>query len=425
MAQKNSNWINLIINFILSILITLIGAIVVGFATNKLSEGENYKNVNLLFLLIFLAFLASGVQGISKAIEEDDLTSKRRQLLISVTSILIGGGGSLFFLSKLVENIAPSESKVVSPSPPSTTPTQKPTPITPKSKPTPSVETNISKLVKDSFPFETVEVNERGDVIKRESKTTSMWIEDLGGGIKLEMVYIPGGTFTMGSPENEEGHRENKQISEDQKHNIAIQPILMGRYAVTQSQWKSVSKLARVQIDLDSDPSYFKGARHPVERITWDEAKEFCERLSNTTGREYRLPTEAEWEYACRANTTTPFYFGNTITTDLANYDGSTEAYGQGPQGQYRRQTTEVGIFPPNAYGLFDMHGNLWEWCADNWSMDGKFFNIIRGGSWYTSPKRCRSANRTILRLNNRENYAFQDSVGFRVVYVPKIDIFQ
>jgi len=426
MGQKKlSGVLILIIVMVISFLLILLN-MVSGIVANQFTPAKEFprKNEYIIFCMIFLAIGISGLSAIAMAMQEQSVN--RRKLLTYLVFTLIGLGGSSIPGSKLIkEGWTSSEEKVVPSSPPSSTLTQKPSEITPKPEPDPPAKTNNPALVKDSFSFETVEVNERGEVIKRESKTTSMWIENLETEIQLEMVYIPGGSFTMGSPVDEEGHRENKQISEDQKRNIAIQPILMGRYTVTQSQWKSVSKLARIQIDLESDPSYFKGALRPVESVTSDEAKEFCERLSSATGREYRLPTEAEWEYACRANTTTPFYFGNTITTDLANYDGSNEVYGREPKGQYRRQTTEVGIFPPNAYGLFDMHGNLWEWCSDNWSMNGEFFNIIRGGSWYTSPKRCRSANRTILRLDNREDSAPRDSVGLRVVCVPRMNIFQ
>lgn len=293
--------------------------------------------------------------------------------------------------------------------------TPKPTEVTRKPEPSPPLKSNISTLIKDSFSFETVEVNERGNVINRESKTISMWIEDLGEGVQLEMVYIPGGTFTMGSPADE----EKRGTDESLQRQVTVQPFLMGRYAVTQSQWKRVSKLARIQTDLRSSPSYFKGDLRPVERVNWYEAKEFCDRLSSTTGREYRLPTEAEWEYACRANTTTPFYFGDTITTDLVNYDGS-YVYGRGSKGQFRKETTTVGNFPPNAYGLFDMHGNIWEWCTDYWDYKENPGRVIRGGSWFSSPRLCRSANRSLLSPDEHGDKDGKDFTGFRVVCIPK-----
>ncbi|NCR11342.1 MAG: formylglycine-generating enzyme family protein, partial [Microcystis aeruginosa LG13-11] len=162
-----------------------------------------------------------------------------------------------------------------------------------------------------------------------------------------------------------------------------------------------------------------------VEKVSWYDAVEFCQRLSKATGRDYRLPSEAQWEYACRAGTTTPFYFGETITPDLANYDGN-YIYAQGPKGIYRQETTPVGKFPPNAFGLYDMHGNVWEWCADTWHdnydgapTDGSVWiengddnrSPLRGGSWYSYPNFCRSAFRI---GSNRRGY--HDSYGFRVV---------
>ncbi|KAB8335819.1 formylglycine-generating enzyme family protein [Scytonema tolypothrichoides VB-61278] len=264
-----------------------------------------------------------------------------------------------------------------------------------------------------------------------------MWIEDLVEGIKLEMVYIPAGTFIMGSPGDEKGRQRN----EEPRREVTIQPFLMGRYTVTQAQWRYVSTLPRVQIDLASDPSYFKGDLRPVERISWYEAREFCARLSKATNREYRLPSESEWEYACRAGTTTPFYFGETITTELANYYDGSVVYGREPKGIYREKTTEVGTFPPNAYGLFDMHGNIWEWCADHFhenyrralgnesawlSSDENARRVVRGGSWFNFPQYCRSANRTPLPPDNRGVSDERDSsnVGFRIVCVPKEIIF-
>ena len=154
----------------------------------------------------------------------------------------------------------------------------------------------------------------------------------------------------------------------------------------------------------------------------------FCEKLSELTGRTYRLPSEAEWEYACRAETTTPFHFGPTITTDLANYDGN-YTYGNGPKGTYRQQTTDVGSFPPNAFGLYDMHGNVWERCQDVWHenyegapTDGsawleggdQSWRVLRGGSWFGSPDVCRSANRFRFPRDD-----ILGNVGFRVVWVP------
>ncbi|NEQ18717.1 MAG: formylglycine-generating enzyme family protein [Microcoleus sp. SIO2G3] len=243
------------------------------------------------------------------------------------------------------------------------------------------------------------------------------------------MVAIPGGQFLMGSPDNEPERFDN----ESPQHTVTIQPFYMGKFPVTQAQWKTVAALPKVKIDLNPDPSYFKGANRPVEQVSWDDAIEFCVRLSrfvegrlaNKTGKPYRLPSEAEWEYACRAGTTTPFHFGETITTDLANYNGNS-IYGSGLKGEYRQQTTEVGIFPANAFGLYDMHGNILEWCQDAWhnsyesapgdgtawmSENDNNYRLLRGGSWVNHPWYCRSANRGADARDLRN-----DIVGFRVV---------
>ncbi|MBW4616961.1 MAG: SUMF1/EgtB/PvdO family nonheme iron enzyme [Desmonostoc vinosum HA7617-LM4] len=259
--------------------------------------------------------------------------------------------------------------------------------------------------------------------IRRSRGRAEFFTENLGNRVVLQMVAIPGGKFLMGSPENEPGRYD----SESPQHTVTIQPFFMGKFPVTQAQWAAVAALGKVNIDLNPDPSYFKGANRPVEKVSWNDAVEFCARLSQKTGKTYRLPTEAEWEYACRAGTTTPFYFGETITTDLANYDGN-YTYNSAPKGEYRKQTTDVGKFPANPFGLFDMHGNIWEWCQDEWhenynnapidSSDWLIDNdnqyrLLRGGSWYNDPALCRSAFRpwdaAVLRVNH---------IGFRAVSV-------
>ena len=275
-----------------------------------------------------------------------------------------------------------------------------------------------------TFTFETVTVNRQGEIIERQIKHARYFTEDLGNGVTLDMVYIPGGSFTMGSPKDEQ---ESYNIEKPQ-HLVTIKPFLMGKYTVTQAQWKAVTKLSKIERELDPDCSYYKGDNLPVEKVSWDDAVEFCARLSQKTGRNYRLPSEAEWEYACRAATTTPFYFGETITTDLVNYDGN-YAYGSGPKGICRERTTAVGSFPPNAFGLYDMHGNLWEWCADPWHKnynsaptDGSVwesggntqYRVLRGGSCHYNPRNCRSANR--IRYVPGSRYG---DFGFRVVSIP------
>jgi len=243
-------------------------------------------------------------------------------------------------------------------------------------------------------------------VNNRRQKRRIYQTEDLGKGVLLEMVSIPGGTFTMGSTDYDR---------EKPPHSVTVQPFYMGKYPVTQAQWEAV---------MGNNPSYFKGKNRPVEKVSWHDANEFCQRLSKKTGKSYRLPSEAQWEYACRAGTTTPFYFGETITTELANYDGN-RTYGSGPKGEYREQTTEVGKFPPNSFGLYDMHGNVWEWCADPWHTnyddaptDGSIWTegedpsrLLRGGSWFDAPLHCRCANR-----GNNASVSRPYNIGFRLV---------
>ncbi|MFM6578516.1 MAG: formylglycine-generating enzyme family protein, partial [Dolichospermum sp.] len=196
----------------------------------------------------------------------------------------------------------------------------------------------------------------------------------------------------------------------------------------TQAQWEIVAALEKVNIDLGFYPSYFEDGNLPVECVSWNDAQEFCARLSRIENRIYRLPSEAQWEYACRAGATTPFHFGEIISTDLANYDGN-YTYGDGLKGVHRKGTTDVGSFPPNAFGLHDMHGNVWEWCQDDWHdnyedapIDGTAWTgldiglsndmkVLRGGSWRHYPDHCRSA----YRLYSIANFGFSD-FGFRVV---------
>ncbi|WP_036265741.1 SUMF1/EgtB/PvdO family nonheme iron enzyme [Mastigocoleus testarum] len=237
---------------------------------------------------------------------------------------------------------------------------------------------------------------------------------DLGEGVVKEMIAIPGGQFMIGSPAWELERLEN----EGPQQIVIVEPFFMGKFTVTQAQWARVACFPKLKIDLDPDPSYFKGLDRPVEKVSWNDVQEFCARLSVHTKMNMRLPTEAEWEYACRAKTSTPFYFGETISMSLANYRGTDWAdedieykgsYAGGPKGKYRQQTTNVGIFPANPFGLYDMHGNVWEWCQDDWrenydiTLPGSTADIeisetkrkvLRGGSWHSFPDSCRSASR-------------------------------
>lgn len=260
----------------------------------------------------------------------------------------------------------------------------------------------------------------------------------------LEMVLIPAGEFMMGSPADEQGRdvygRWNESYQdidvEGPQHLVTVPSFFMGKYPVTQAQWRAVVALPQVKQELDSDSANFKGDNRPVEQVSWHDAVEFCARLQKHTGKPYRLSSEAEWEYACRAHTTTPFHFGESITTNLANYRGTDQeyegktysgAYGDGPHGEFREETTDVGSFEiANAFGLYDMHGNVLEWCLDHWydtyegaPTDGRAWissgeskeRVLRGGSWNLNPGNCRSAFRGDLSPGYRSSF-----VGFRVV---------
>ena len=272
--------------------------------------------------------------------------------------------------------------------------------------------------------FETIKVDRRGEILERyPNKEAKFFKEDLGNGVSLEMLEIPSGSLKMGSLPEEKGSRDNERP----QHEVRVGSFFMGKYQVTQAQWRAVASLPPVKRRLEAEPSRFKGDNRPVETVSWYDAVEFCSRLSEHTGREYCLPSEAQWEYACRAGTTTPFHFGETITSELANYDGSI-FYANEPKGQYLKETTPVGQFPANAFGLYDMHGNVWEWCFDDWhdnyegaptdgspwvnnendnSSQGK---VRRGGSWDNDPQDCRSG----FRYKDLSNY--RDYRGFRLV---------
>jgi formylglycine-generating enzyme required for sulfatase activity len=285
-------------------------------------------------------------------------------------------------------------------------------------------------------------------VITRQTHRGQFFTEALSDTVSLDMMLIPGGAFQMGQTEEEKaeiirlyGAERYQQSYTDElpQHPVTVPPFFMGKYPITQAQWRTVAVYPQVEQVLDPEPSRFKGDNRPVETVSWDDAQEFCQRLSQHTGRTYRLPSEAEWEYACRAGTTTPFHFGETLSDELANYraqdweyEGKTYpgVYGRGVYGEFREETTEVGQFPPNAFGLYDMHGNVWEWCEDDYHnsydeapSDGSAWvdtdrtetnRILRGGSWLYFPGLCRSAFRYDLTRVNRLNY-----FGFRVCCVP------
>jgi eukaryotic-like serine/threonine-protein kinase len=283
----------------------------------------------------------------------------------------------------------------------------------------PSPQTKGLSLKKVEFDVVTLNAQGKETVSRRSGQFLT---EDLGKGLGLVMVEIPDSQFLIGSPDTELKRRSD----ESPQHTVAIARFLISKYAIDQTKWQAIAALPKIERDLPTNPSKFKGAELPVENISWLEAIEFCARLSKDSGRTYRLPTEAEWEYACRAGTSTPFHFGETISTSLANYYGD-YTYGTGRKGEFRRGTVDVAMFKANSFGLHQMHGNVWEWCADYWHpnyqgapsdssawlADGNNTQrILRGGSWGNSPSECRSASRFKAVVDYRGH-----DVGFRVCF--------
>jgi formylglycine-generating enzyme required for sulfatase activity len=266
------------------------------------------------------------------------------------------------------------------------------------------------------FTFQSITLDRSGKLLGHAAGQAIQVEQHLPGNKVLELVEIPGGSFIMGAL------REGGYVDERPLHQVFLSGFWLGKYPVTQAQWQAVMG--------KQCPGRFRGPNLPVENICWNEAMEFCLRLSRMTGRDYRLPSEAQWEYACRAGTTTPFSLGETITTEYANYVGA-HTYRDEPRGVYRRGTTPVGSFPPNPWGLYDMHGQVWEFCADAWHDDYSNapadgspqvdnhpsgqkrprFYVARGGSWHEPPNHCRSAMR--LRVEEDERMEFY---GFRVM---------
>ncbi len=283
-----------------------------------------------------------------------------------------------------------------------------------------------SALLIGGWSFDTRADTSSSNEKETASRSASCWEKETPGAVctetrtGMEFVYVPGGEFWMGCGENEQDCDED----EKPRHKVTVNGFWMGKYEVTQAQWETI---------MGENRSDFKGANRPVEMVPWNDAQVFLEQLNaagivgngHARSLRFRLPSEAEWEYACRAGTTTTFYFGETISTDQANYNGN-YTHGNGKKGVYRQQTTDVGSFPKNAFGLYDMHGNVWEWVADTdhddyngapnngdiWGgLGDKKTKVLRGGSWYYQPDRVRSSLRLGLEPDNQDNY-----VGFRVV---------
>ncbi len=261
---------------------------------------------------------------------------------------------------------------------------------------------------------EVVRLDAKAQPSQRITARVPTWLETLDDRVALEMAIVPGGGFLMGTLEPTQGivGTENPQ------HWVSVASFGLSRFPITQAQWEVVAGWPPVRRSLPSTPSFFRGDRLPVESVSWLEAVEFCNRLSQRTERAYRLPSEAEWEYACRARTKTAFHFGETLSPAVANYNGHLA----GEEGEYRGRTTPVDTFRvANGFGLADMHGNVWEWCADLWHPDyrnapidgcarvaGRHpeLRVLRGGAWYLHPRFCRAAARFCAADTWRKHYA-------------------
>jgi eukaryotic-like serine/threonine-protein kinase len=261
-----------------------------------------------------------------------------------------------------------------------------------------------------------IKLNDYGDIIDRPQARRQIFQEELGNGVLLTMIQIPPGTFMMGSPALEEG----QESSEQPEHPVNVPTFYLGQTQITQAQWTAIFP--------EKSLKFGNNRQLPVDSISWLDAIEFCHRLSTNTGRKYRLPTESEWEYACRGGTTNPFAYGDTISPSIVNYDAA-RPYAEMIKGICRDKSTPVATFPPNLFGLYDMHGNLWEWCLDEWfgdyrdapkdgsargnleTRDENTQRVVRGGSWFSAGQMCRAASRTSLPASYRHPH-----YGLRVV---------
>ncbi|MEN3334253.1 MAG: hypothetical protein V7641_3618 [Blastocatellia bacterium] len=288
---------------------------------------------------------------------------------------------------------------------------------------TATVAKPMSPMQTLAFDVQTIDRTGHLEMTRRAS--AQYFSENLSDELSIDITEIPAGSFKMGTPETQ---REGDPDERPQRH-VSVPRFFMSRYEITIAQWRAVARMPRVSRDLDANPSAFKGdSKLPVQNVSWLEAVEFCERLSQATGRRYRLPTEAEWEYACRAGTQTPFNLGEAITPELVNYDGN-YPFADVPKGLMRRQPIPVGsTSAPNAFGLQNMHGNIAEWCSDvwhenyigapsdasSWEAGGDVnMRVLRGGSWYDGGNNCRSASRVKDPADAKMPF-----IGFRIVMV-------
>jgi eukaryotic-like serine/threonine-protein kinase len=278
---------------------------------------------------------------------------------------------------------------------------------------------DLKELKLTKIQFTSVNLNNKGNVISKPAGSAEIFTDALGNGVGLTMVRIPTAKFLMGSPKSE----KDRHKGESPQHQVNISEFYLGQTLVTQAQWQAI---------MGNNPAHFQGNNKlPVEQVSWLDAVDFCEKLSQKTGRTYRLPSEAEWEYACRSGNSTPYAFREMITPEVVNYNGN-YPYGRAAKGEYRERTTPVGYFPPNLFGLYDMHGNVLEWCLDEWfdnhngapidgsargdisSRDKNKQRLLRGGSWIDNASLCRSASRVYSAASEHVSF-----IGFRVVCLP------
>lgn len=291
-----------------------------------------------------------------------------------------------------------------------------------------AIDSSISQSPTPTFEFQTIALAASGRVQKRNIGKAHYFVEKIKRGFTLEMVEIPSGSFQMGDP-GSDGKDAMKASADETKdwlwgpvRSVTIPNFYMSKFPVTNAQWKRVVRLPKINWPLEHNPK-FPGDDVPVTYVRWMDAVEFCARLSEATGKHYRLPSEAEWEYACRAGTTTPFAFGETITPKIVNFDKSYEC-DLSRQGLTYGCASPVGYYGvANAFGLYDTHGNVWEWCQD--SIHGNYDNapsdgsawvdeehggrICRGGCWSSKLTECRSTSR--LFANEYES----NRMGFRI----------
>jgi formylglycine-generating enzyme required for sulfatase activity len=280
----------------------------------------------------------------------------------------------------------------------------------------------ISNIKLEPFSFNTAKLQTKENFLGRIQGITvvkslgqaNRFIEDLGNDVELEMVAIPGGDFLMGSPVTEKGSSDEERP----QHQVKVPSFYLGRYPVTQSQYVAL---------MGKNPSHFTGDDFPVEKVSWHDAQAYCQKLMGFSNKKYVLPSEAQWEYACRAGTNTPFHFGEIISTDVANYHGN-YVYENGVMDNYLKTTTSVEFFDVhNGFGLSNMHGNVCEWCEDNWHdsydgaptdgsawVDSSDLHVLRGGSWDIHYGSCRSAYRHKFYASLHDF-----GLGFRVAHIP------